>query len=289
MAYDVKSSRRPYRTDLSDARSPLIEPLLSEWRAGRVGLGIFKPQHDLREIVNAILYINRTGAPWDLLPHDFPSHKTVYDYYAKWQKEGITERIHDALRGQVRKAAGRDEQPTAVILDSQSVKTSANVPEESQGIDAGKKIKGRKRHIATDVLGLILVILITAASVQDTVGGREVIDQVAATQPRVTKAWADTGYKRSVIEQGAKHNIEVDVITKEPNQRGFIPQHKRWAVERTFGWLMHHRRLARDYETLPENSRTMIHWSMIDVMSRRLTGESAPNWRDDSNKTDIAA
>jgi transposase len=285
----VNSSRRPYRTDLSNARWALIEPLLSEWRAGRVGLGISKPQHDLREIVNAITYVNRTGIPWDLMPHDFPPHQTVYYYYAKWEKEGITERIHDTLRGQVRKAAGRDEQPTAVTLDSQSVKTSANVPEESQGIDAGKKIKGRKRHIATDVLGLILVILVTAASVQDTAGGREVIDQVAATQPRVTKGWADTGYKRSVIEQGAKHNIEIDVITKEPNQRGFIPQHKRWAVERTFGWLMQHRRLARDYETLPERSRTMIHWSMIDVMSRRLTGESARSWRDDSVKKDVAA
>lgn len=174
-----------------------------------------------------------------------------------------------------------------MIHDSQSVKTSANVPEESQGIDAGKKIKGRKRHIATDVLGLILIILVTAASVQDTTGGRELIDQVAATQPHVTKAWADTGHRRSVIDQGAEHDIEVDVVTKEPNQRGFIPQHKRWAVERTFGWLMHHRRLARDYETLPENSRTMIHWSMIDVMSRRLTGESTPSWRDDGNKTDI--
>lgn len=250
-------------------------------------MGIFKPRHDLREIVNAILYVNRGGIAWDLLPHDFPPHKTVYDYFAKWEKEGLTERIHDVLRGRVRTAAGRDEQPTAAILDAQSVKTSANVPEESQGIDAGKLIKGRKRHIATDVLGLILVLLVTAANIQDSTGGKDVIDQVAATQPAVSKAWVDNGFKRGVIEQGAKHNIAVEVVTKEPNQKGFKPQHKRWAVERTFGWLMQHRRLVRDYETLPERSRSMIHWSMIGIMARRLTGESTRNWRDDVRKKDV--
>jgi transposase len=289
MALWVSDPRKPYRTDLSDARWALIEPLLSEWRSKRPPLPFSPPpQHDLREIVNAILYVNRAGCAWDLLPHDFPPHKTVHRYFSIWEKEGVTERIHDILRGQVRRAAGRDEHPTAVILDSQSVKTSANVPESSQGIDAGKRIKGRKRHIATDVLGLILVLMVTAASVHDTVGGRDLVDGVAATQPRVTKAWVDSGYKQSVIDQGAKHNITVEVVTKEPNQKGFKPQRKRWAVERTFGWIMHHRRLARDYETRPEHSRTMIHWAMIDIMSRRLTGESAKSWRDDTTNVDIS-
>lgn len=264
--------------------------MMSEWRSARVGLPFSPPpQHDLREIVNAILYVSRAGCPWDLLPHDFPPYKTVYAYCAQWEKDGTTERIHDMLRGRVRRAAGRDEQPTAVILDAQSVKTSTSVPEKSQGIDAGKRIKGRKRHIATDVLGLILVLLVTAASVHDTVGGRDLVDQVAATQPRVSKAWVDSGYRQSVIDTGAKHNITVEVVTKEPNQKGFIPQHKRWAIERTFGWIMQHRRLARDYETLPERSRTMIHWAMIDVMGRRLTGESTPSWRSDPIETNIPA
>lgn len=175
----MTASRRPYRTDLSDARWALIEPMLSAWRAARAGLGIAKIQHDLREIVNAILYVNRTGIPWEYLPHDFPPYKTVHGYFALWEKEGITEAIHDALRGQVRSAAGRDTEPTAAILDAQTVKTSGNVPEHAQGIDAGKKIKGTKRHVATDVLGLLLVVLVTAASVQDTVGGRAVVEQVA--------------------------------------------------------------------------------------------------------------
>jgi transposase len=124
-----------------------------------------------------------------------PPYKTVHGYFALWEKEGITEAIHDALRGKVRKAAGRAAEPTAAILDAQTVKTSGNVPEHSQGIDAGKKIKGRKRHVATDVLGLLLVVLVTAASVQDTTGGRTVVERVAAGHPSVTTAWVDSGYK----------------------------------------------------------------------------------------------
>lgn len=276
----MTTPRRSYRTDLSDARWALIEPMLSQWRAERVGLGIAKIQHDLREIVNAILYVNRTGIAWEYLPHDFPPYKTVYRYYALWEKEGVTESIHETLRGRVRRAAGKAEEPTAAIVDSQSVKTSVNVPESSQGIDAGKKIKGRKRHIATDVLGLLLAVLVTAASVHDTVAGREMVDLLAAQRPDVTKVWVDSGYKRSVVDRGAVYDIDVEVVVKDPGQRGFKPQPKRWAVERTYGWLMLHRRLVRDYETNPDRSRTMIYWAMIDNMSRRLVGESTPTWRD---------
>src|SRR5262249_17902091 len=275
---------RPSRSDLSDARWAWIEPMLSAWRAGRVGLGISPIQHDLREIVNAILYVDRTGIAWEYLPHDFPPYKTVHGYFALWEKEGVTEAIHDALRGKVREAAGRSPEPTAAILDAQTVKTSSNVPEHSQGIDAGKKVKGRKRHIGTDVLGLLLVVLVTAASVQDTTGGREVVAQVAAQHPNVSVAWVDSGFKQSVIDEGAQHGIDVQVVTKDPQQRGFKPQRKRWAVERTFGWLMLHRRLVRDYETNPQRSGAMIHWAMIDNMSRRLTGASRRSWPDDCPK-----
>jgi transposase len=280
--------RRAYRSDLSDARWALIEPILASWRAARAeaGLGLSEPIHDLREIVNAILYVNRTGIAWEYLPHDFPPCKTVYDYYAKWEADGTTEAIHEALRRRVRTAAGRGEEPTAAIMDAQSIRTSANVPESSQGIDAGKKIKGRKRHIATDTLGLLLVLLVTAASVQDTTGGRDVVGALAAHHLAVVKAWADSGYKRSVIELGAAHGIDVEVVSKDPGQKGFAPLPRRWAVERTFGWWMLHRRLVRDYETLPERSRTMIHWAMIDNMSRRLTGEATQTWHDDPHQTD---
>jgi transposase len=266
-----------------------MEPMLSAWRAQRAGLGIAKIQHDLREIVNAILYVNRTGIAWEYLPHDFPPYKTVHGYFALWEKEGITEAIHDALRGKVRRVAGRSPEPTAVILDAQTVKTAGTVPEYSQGIDAGKKIKGRKRHVATDVLGLLFVVLVTAASMQDTTGGRVVVEQVARAHSSVVVAWADSGYKQSVIDVGAQYGIDVQVVTKDPQQRGFKPQRKRWAVERTFGWLMMHRRLVRDYETNPRRSRAMIHWAMIDNMSRRLAGEATPSWRiDATTNMDIA-
>ena len=283
-------SRRPYRSDLSDARWALIEPILTEWRAGRAarGLGINSPIHDLREIVNAILYANRTGIEWDYLPHDFPPRSTICGYYAEWERDGTAEAIHDLLRRRVRAAAGRTAEPTAALADAQSIRTSNNVPEASQGIDAGKRIKGRKRHVITDTLGLLLVVMVTAASVQDTTGGRMLMDTVAASHPSVAKVWVDSGYKRSVIERGAAYGIDVEVVPKLEGQKGFQPLPKRWAVERTFGWLSLHRRLVRDYETLPNRSRTMIHWAMIDNMSRRLAGESTPTWRIDALTSGIA-
>jgi transposase len=276
------SSRRAYRSDLSDARWALIEPVLSAWRQARAeaGLGLLVPVHDLREIVNAILYVNRTGIAWEYLPHDFPPCKTVYDYYAKWEADGTTEAIHGLLRRRVREQAGRSPEPTAAIIDARVVKTSSNAPEATQGYDAGKRTKGRKQHIATDTLGLLLAIVITAASVQDTNGGKDVTSQLAARHPAVTAGWADSGYKAGFLAHAADVGITFRIVPKEPGQKGFAPLPRRWAVERTFGWLVLHRRLVRDYETLPERSATMIYWAMIDNMSKRLTGENTPTWRD---------
>jgi transposase len=146
--------------------------------------------HDLREIVNAILYVNRTGIPWEYLPHDFPPYKTVYDYFAKWEADGTTQQVHDLLRDRTRRFHGRRAEPTAAVVDAQSVKTSANVAETSQGIDAGKKIKGRQRHLITDTLGLVLAVLVTAANVHDTTGGKLLLDDLAAAHPSVSKVWA---------------------------------------------------------------------------------------------------
>jgi transposase len=201
--------RRTYPTDLSDARWALIEPVLSAWRAERAqaGLGLSEPVHDLREIVNAILYVNRTGIAWEYLPHDLPPCKTVYDYYAKWEKDGTTLQVHDLLRGQVREQAGRAAEPTAAIIDAQVIKASSNVAEGSQGYDAGKKTKGRKRHIATDTLGLLLALVITTAAVQDTNGGKLVTEQLAGKHPTVTAGWVDGGYKAGFLEHAAEHGI----------------------------------------------------------------------------------
>ncbi|MFE5191600.1 transposase [Streptomyces sp. NPDC056628] len=135
---------------MSDARWALIEPVFTAWPARRTGPGTAARVHDLREIVNAILYVNRTGIPWEYLPHDFPPYKTVYDYNAKWEADGTTQQVHDLLRDKARRAHGRSTEPTAAVVDAQSVKTSANVANTNQSIDAGKKIKGRKRHLITD-------------------------------------------------------------------------------------------------------------------------------------------
>ncbi|MFE6946646.1 IS5 family transposase [Streptomyces chartreusis] len=272
------SARRPYRSDVSDARWALIEPVFTAWRARRTGPGTAARAHDLREIVNAILYVNRTGIPWEYLPHDFPPYKTVYHYYAKWENDGTTQQVHDLLRDKTRRFHGRSAEPTAAVVDAQSVKTSANVAETSQGIDAGKKIAGRKRHLITDTLGLVLAVLVTAANIHDTTGGKLLLDDLAAAHPNVTKVWADGGYQNSIFNHDARLSIDVEVVQR-PRTKGFEPLPKRWAIERTFGWLMQHRRLARDYEALPQRSRAMIHWAMANKMSRELTRESTPTWR----------
>jgi transposase len=274
------SDRRAYRSDLSDERWALIEPILTSWRAGRAGLNLSPPVHSLRELVNAILYVNRTGIAWEYLPHDFPPAKTVYHYYAMWEADGTTETVHDVLRVKVRVHKGRGAEPTAAIIDSQSVKTSGNVAESDQGVDMGKRIKGRKRHIAVDTLGLLLVVIITAASIQDSAGGKTVLDHLSVAHPTVTKSWVDGGYNSGVVTHGAAKGIDVEVVRRDPETKGFKILPRRWAVERTLGWLVLHRRLVRDYETLPERSQTMIHWAMIDNMSRTLTAESTQTWRD---------
>lgn len=165
------------------------------WRAARSGPGTAARVHDLKEIVNAILYVNRTGVPWEYLPHDFPPFKTVYDYYAKWETDGTTEQVHDLLRDRTRRANDRTVEPSAAVVDAQSVKTSGSIAETSQGIDAGKKIKGRKRHLITDTLGLVLTVLVTAASVHDSAGSKQALTELAAAHPKVTKVWANGGYQ----------------------------------------------------------------------------------------------
>ncbi|WP_323371402.1 IS5 family transposase [Streptomyces katsurahamanus] len=190
---------------MSDARWALIEPVFVAWRAGRTGPGTAARVHDLREIVNAILYVNRTGIPWEYLPHDFPPYKTVYGYFAEWGADGTTEQVHDLLRDKARGAGGRRAEPTAAVVDAQSVKTSGNVAETGQGIDPGKRSRGAsgtRSRTLMDTLGLVLAVLVTAASVSDTTGGKLLLDDLAAAHPAVTKVWADGGYQSSVLGHG---------------------------------------------------------------------------------------
>jgi transposase len=164
-------------------------------------------------------------------------------------------------------------------MDTQSVKTSTNVPTATQGIDAGKRIVGRKRGIVTDPLGLLLAVIVTAASASDNSVGIDLLNQATAAYPTLTKAWVDAGFKKTVIEHGAALGVDVETVTKDPQVKGFSVIKRRWVVERTIGWLMHHRRLARDYETLPGTSTTMIRIAMIDNLTKRATDETTPTWR----------
>jgi transposase len=164
-------------------------------------------------------------------------------------------------------------------MDTQSVKTSTNVPVTSQGTDAGKKIVGRKRGIMTDSLGLLITVMVTAASVSDNVIGIDLLDRTAAIHPTITKTWVDAGFKVKAVEHGARLGIDVEIVTKDPQARGFSIVKRRWVVERTLGWIMQHRRLVRDYEAKTQNSASMITIAMIDNLARRLTAETTPTWR----------
>lgn len=165
------------------------------------------------------------------------------------------------------------------MIDSQSVKTAPTVPAATQGIDAGKKIVGRKRTIIVDTLGLLLTVLVTTASTSDGRAGLPLLTTLAATHPRIRKAWADSAYRTTVIEHGARLGIDIEPVRRDRTIKGFFPFPRRWVVERTFGWLMGYRRLARDYEARPTRSEAMIYLAMIDLMARRATGESTPTWR----------
>jgi transposase len=165
-------------------------------------------------------------------------------------------------------------------MDTQSVKTSTNVPLNTQGIDAGKKIIGRERGIITDTLGLLLAVIVTAASISDNTIGNALLEQATTAHPALTKTWVDAGFKVKTVEHGATLGVDVEIVTKDPQARGFSVVKRRWVVERAIGWLMQHRHLVRDYETRPDNSAAMITIAMIDNLARRLTDETTPTWRD---------
>jgi transposase len=276
------NARSAYPSDLSDARWALISPRLITWRQERTdaGVGGRVAEHDLREIFNAILYVNRTGIAWRYMPHDLPPWQTVYWYFKTWTDDGVFTDLNYDLNGLVRNKTGRRIEPTASIMDSQSIKTSANVPAATQGIDAGKKIIGRKRGIITDTLGLLLAVIVTAASASDNTIGIDLLNQATRTYPTLTKTWVDTGFRTKVVEHGATLGVDVEIVTKDPQVKGFVVIKRRWVVERTLGWLMQHRRLARDYETLPTTSENMIRIAMIDNLTKRVTDETTPTWRD---------
>jgi transposase len=280
----MNDGRKAYPSDLSDERWALIEPILSAWKLGHPSVSGHQGRYAMREVVNAILYQSRTGCQWRYLPHDLPPYGAVYYYFARWRDEGLDQTIHELLRCRVREQAGRSEDPTAVVLDSQTARASVNAPKETTGLDPGKKSPGRKRGLAVDVLGCVIAVAVTAASTHDNQIGIELLDRVAIDNPSVVTAWVDAGFKDTVAAHGAGLGIEVVTVHRDPDVRGFVPQPKRWVVEQVYGILMLHRRLVRDYEARTASSESRIYWAMADNMSRRITRTTTPTWRDPTPK-----
>ena len=268
-----------YPSDLSDRQWALIDPFLRAWKAKRPSPSGHEGRYDLRAIVNAIFYQNRTGCQWAYLPHDLPPWSAVYYYFALWRDDGTDAAVHDLLRCQAREKAGRAEDPTAVVLDTQSIRAANHVPAATTGKDAGKRVPGRKRGLAVDVLGLIIAVVVTAASVTDNAIGVALLDKVVEHTPTVTRAFVDAGFKDDVMIHGAVLGITVEQVKRSDTKPGFVPVAKRWVVEQTHGTLMLHRRLVREYEILPASSVSHTLWASTANLTRRLTGTTTTTWR----------
>jgi putative transposase len=259
-----------YPSDLTDAQFARIAPLLPAAKPGG------RPRTvSLHGVLNAILYVNRTGCQWRALPRDYGPWSTAHDYSRKWRAAGVWQKVNDALRERVRKKAGRKKTPKAAALDSQSAKAGGSGGET--GYDAGKKISGRKRHPLVDSLGLLLAVLVTAASVTDARAAADLLAALPLDQlPRLAVVWADSAYATAALAEGVAFwgQYELAVVRRPGGAKGWVLVPQRWVVERTFAWLLRFRRHARDYERRTDSSEAMVYLSLIHVMLHRLEPET---------------
>ena len=254
-----------YDTDLTDAQWAYIQPMLP--KAAKHG----RPRTALSEVINAILYLLKTGAQWRLLPKNFPPWQTVYHYFRQWSRNGLLAKLNHDLRAKVRQAVGKHPQPTAASLDSQTVRASAHAGQV--GYDAAKKTKGRKRFLLVDTLGLLLGVTVEPADCPERKGARALLSTVLADYPELLKLWVDGGFNGQEFAawvQTQHPKLLVEVVKRLSELPGFHLLSKRWVVERTFGWLMHCRRLVRDHEQTTSSAAGWVYLAMTRLMLRRL-------------------